>query len=273
MKIISFILLIYLALTSSASSEESEFITLATTTSTENSGILTALNEQFTKDTGINVHVVAKGTGASLKLAEKGDADIVMVHCPDLEEKFVSDGYGTRRYPFMYNDFILIGPKNDPAGAEGSEIREAMKTIARKKETFISRCDRSGTHMKEMSLWKLINVSPEGDWRLCVGQGMGKTIMITFEKAGYTLSDRGTYLAFRKKNDLIIISEDSELLHNPYSIIPVNPKKHEHVKYENAKRYAEWIVSDKAQRIIADFRVKGEPLFFPDARSHCSEKR
>lgn len=246
--------------------EPDKFITLATTTSTENSGLLVYLHPVFTTDTGIRVKVIPRGTGASLKLGENGDCDVVMVHARALENAFVENGYGTQRYDLMHNDFILLGPKTDPAGAAGKPIMDAMKTIADAKATFISRGDNSGTHTKENTLWNTAGIAP-GDYRLSVGQGMGKTLVITDEKQAYTLSDRGTWLAMKDKLDLVIISEGAPELANPYSVIPVNPEKHPHVKYDLAMTYVKWLQSPKAQSLINNYRKNGEQLFYADVQA------
>lgn len=268
-------------------------ITMSTTTSTENSGLLDELLPQFTADTGIGVKVIAKGTGAAIRDGMDGNADIIFVHAKEREEKFVSEGYGAYRLAVMHNDFIVIGPKNDPAATKGVKTApEALKRISDKKAPFISRGDDSGTHTKEQELWKLSDVvlktetteiivkgkskaltfqHPEGlgDWYYSVGQGMGKALTFAEEKQAYTLTDRGTYLQYkygRKEGlDLDIMVEGDPALFNPYGIIPVNPKKYPQVKFEMAEILAKWLVSEKAQRIIADYKIQGKQAFFPDA--------
>jgi tungstate transport system substrate-binding protein len=263
-----FLILIVLTLvfTGFAIAQEKPFITLSTTTSTDNSGLLGYLNPLFTQDTGIDVRVVAKGSGAALELARNGDADIVMVHSRDEEDIFLADGFGTKRYPLMHNDFILLGPPGDPAGIKGLEIIAALKKITESKSPFLSRGDQSGTHVKELALWKEAGITPQGDWYLSIGQGMGKTLTMTSEKQGYTLSDRGTYVSMKTQLQLIIVSEGAPGLLNPYCVIPVNPKRHPHVKAELAQKYADWLLSPKGQKLIADFKVGSEQLFFPDAK-------
>ncbi|HPQ42229.1 MAG TPA: substrate-binding domain-containing protein [bacterium] len=243
--------------------ETDAFITLATTTSTENSGLLGYLHPEFTKDTGIRVKVIPRGTGASLKLGEKGDCDVVMVHAREQENAFVDAGFGTKRYDLMHNDFVLLGPKSDPAGAAGKAIIDAMKAIDSTKSVFISRGDNSGTHTKENVLWDAAGITP-GDYRLGVGQGMGKTLIIADEKQAYTLSDRGTWLAMKDTLDLTIHSEGAPELANPYSIIPVNPEKHPHVKYDMAMTYVNWLQSPKGQNLINAYRKNGDQLFHAD---------
>ncbi len=240
------------------------FITLATTTSTENSGLLAYLNPLFTKETGIDVRVVAKGTGAALESARNGDADIVMVHSLRDEEKFVADGFGLKRLPLMHNDFILVGPESDPARIKGLTITDAFKKLADSKQPFVSRGDNSGTHVKEIEIWESISIKPEGDWYLSIGQGMSKALIMAGEKTGYTLADRGTFLSMQDKIPLKILSEGAPILANPYSIIVVNPDKHPHVKVDQAKKYAEWLLSEKGQKAIEGFKVAGQTLFFPD---------
>jgi len=200
------------------SNTEAPYITLATTTSTENSGLLGYLHPHFTDATGISLRVISKGTGAALKIARNGDADVVMVHSRKAEEKFVTDGFGVKRYPLMHNDFVILGPTKDPAGAKGKNIRDALKLISDTKAPFISRGDNSGTHNKEILLWGEAKLTPPcHEWYFAVGQGMGKTMMVASEKQAYTLADRGTYLAMMKNIELVVISEGSELLMNPYS--------------------------------------------------------
>lgn len=242
--------------------DEAPFITLATTTSTENSGLLTYLHSAFTKETGIQVRVIPRGTGAALKLGENGDCDVVMVHSRAKENAFVAKGFGTHRYDLMKNDFVLLGPASDPAKAKGQDISKALKLINSTKSTFVSRGDNSGTHNKEEYLWKISSIKP-GGFVLSVGQGMGKTLIIANEKQAYTLSDRGTWLAMKDRLDLIIISEGAESMANPYSVIPVNPKVHPHVKTKLVKIYVDWLLSAKGQSLIGSYRKSGEQLFYP----------
>ena len=243
--------------------EEARYITLATTTSTENSGLLAYLHPEFTRDTGIDVRVIPRGTGAALKLAENGDCDVVMVHSRSKEEAFVKNGYGSHRYDLMHNDFVLLGPAIDPAGAKGKSIAEALKLIDKTGSRFFSRGDNSGTHNKEEILWKQAMVNP-GDYLMSVGQGMGKTLIMTNEKQAYTLSDRGTWLSMKDKLELVIISEGSEILANPYSVIPVNSDKHNHVKTDLVNQYIEWLTGAKGQNLINSYRKNGEQLFYAD---------
>ena len=262
-------------------------ITLATTTSTENSGLLAEINPVFEKKTGISVKVIALGTGAAIKTAEEGNADVILVHARSREDKFVADGFGINRKDVMHNDFIIIGPKNDPAGIKGiKNVNEAFMKISVSGSSFVSRGDDSGTHIKEQSLWKeagiplkeikteavikgkkrhIEYIRPEGDWYFSIGQGMGNTINFAFEKQAYTIADRGTFIAYQKKIDLIILLEGDSRLFNPYGIIAVNPKKHSHVNFKGAMKYINWIISKDTQRLIGDYMIDEEVLFFPDA--------
>ncbi len=248
-------------------------IVLATTTSTYNSGLLDVLNEAFTKESGIGVKVVAKGTGAALKLAENGDADVVMVHARGREDAFVAEGFGVNRRDLMYNDFVILGPPADPAKIRGtSKAAEALSKIAAGKASFCSRNDESGTHIREKELWAASKVQPEGKWYLKVNKGMGATLIHTDEIQGYTLCDRGTYLAYRfgrrEKSgpvELDVLVEGDAILRNPYGVIAVNPAKHKHAKYLNAMRYIAFLTSPAGQKLIGDFRVNGKLLFHPSA--------
>lgn len=268
-----------------------ETIKMSTTTSTRDSGLLEFLLPEFTKDTDITVQVIAKGTGAAIRDGEDGNVDVIFVHDTAREEKFVADGFGTKRYAVMHNDFVVVGPKADPAGIRGEKsIDKALATIADKKAPFISRGDDSGTHAKELALWKTSGVKlgkseqkvtkggkevtltfevPEGDWYMSIGQGMGKTLFMAEEKEGYALSDRGTFIQqkFGKSTPTtleIIVEGDAGLL-NPYGVIPVNPKKHPAAKVDAATKFAEWLVSEKGQKLITDYKLEGQQLFFPDA--------
>lgn len=272
---------------------EDKVLKMSTTTSTENSGLLNVLLPEFKKDTGIDVKVFAKGTGAAIRDGIDGNVDVIFVHDKDREEKFVADGYGTKRYAVMHNDFVLIGPKKDPAGIMGmKDASKAMAKIAQEKAGFVSRGDDSGTHGKEQELWRAAGVPLEkktmdmvksgkttslsfehpkglGDWYQSIGQGMGKTILFAEEKQAYTLADRGTYLEYkfgRKEGlDLEIVCEGDERLFNPYGVIPVSPKKHPHVQVDMAETFAKWLVSPKGQSLIANYEIQGKQAFFPDA--------
>jgi len=246
-------------------------IRCASTTSTQNSGLLDYILPLFEKKTGIKVDVVAVGTGAALEIGKRGDADVVLVHAKELELKAVEEGYFVNRHDVMYNDFVIIGPPDDPARIKGlNSAAEAFGAIAKKTSPFVSRGDKSGTHMKELSIWKKINIDPEGQkWYLEVGQGMEKTQRIANEKRAYTLTDRGTWLATKEKDrlDMIIVLEGDPVLFNQYGIMAVNPEKHRHVKYKEAMEFVNWLISEEGQDAIASFKDKyGNQLFIPNAK-------
>ena len=247
-------------------SAHAETLRLATTTSTENSGLLGAILPDFERKTGIKVHVIAVGTGKALRMGRDGDVDVVLVHARSAEEKFVAQRYGVERFPVMHNDFIIVGPKDDPAGVTtvSPNVVAALQRIAASKTRFISRGDDSGTHKKELSLWRAADIAPRGQWYLQAGQGMGKVLQMASEMQAYTLTDRGTWLAMRDKLDLKLLVEGDERLFNPYGIIAVNPARHPGVKYREAKALIEWFTSEETKRKIADFRVGGEQLFVPE---------
>jgi tungstate transport system substrate-binding protein len=242
-----------------------ERIKMATTTSTENSGLLYALLPPFEKKLNVKVDIISVGTGKALKLGENGDVDIIFVHAKEAEDKFIKNGFGVNRRQVMYNDFVIIGPKNDPAEIKGKNVLESFKNISNKKCIFISRGDESGTHKKEKKLWCLNNIKPNGRWYLETGQGMGSTLMISNEKKAYCLVDRGTYIAYKKKIKLVILCERDKRLFNPYGIIAVNSKKHPHVKHKYSLALINWITSPEAQKIIGEFKKNGETLFHPSA--------
>jgi len=259
---ISETLLVLLLLTALPVGAE-ERLRMSTTTSTENSGLLAVLLPPFEKKFGCKVDVVAVGTGKALKLGEAGDVDVVFVHARSLEDQFVSNGFGVNRRDVMYNDFVLLGPPDDPAGtAKTTSAPDAFRAIAAKGSPFISRGDESGTHQKEKEIWASGGIVSRGAWYVEAGQGMGEVIMMATEKRGYTLSDRGTYIAFRKKTDLAVLQQGDRNLWNPYGIIAVNPKKHAHVKYDLAMKLIEFIAGPEGQALIGGFKVDGEPLFF-----------
>ena len=240
-----------------------ERLRMSTTTSTENSGLLAVLLPPFEKKNGCKVDVVAVGTGKALKLGEAGDVDVVFVHARALEDKFVADGFGVNRRDVMYNDFVVLGPLDDPARiAKAGDAPAAFRAIAAKETPFISRGDESGTHQKEREIWKAAGIAPKGAWYVEAGQGMGEVITMATEKRGYTLSDRGTYIAFRKKTDLVVLFQGDKTLWNPYGIIAVNPKKHPHAKYGLAMKLVDFVTGPEGRSIIAGFKVNGEPLFF-----------
>lgn len=247
---------------------QDKFIMMASTTSTEQSGLFKHLLPQFTKATGINVRVVAVGTGQALDMARRGDADILFVHDQPAEEKFVAEGLGLERRPVMYNDFVLIGPKNDPAGVRGNNIASALKKLSDTGAAFISRGDKSGTHSAELRQWKLAGVDlaaakPAG-YKEC-GCGMGQALNIAASSNAYVLSDRGTWLNFKNRADLGILVEGDKQLFNQYGVIVVNPAKHPHVKKDLAQSFSDWVVSRTGQDAIASYKIGGEQLFFPNA--------
>ena len=256
------LLLVVLAL-AALPAHAKERLRMSTTTSTENSGLLAALLPPFEKKFGCKVDVVAVGTGKSLKLGEAGDVDVVFVHARSLENRFMANGYGADRRDVMYNDFVLLGPRDDPAGAgKAKSAPDAYRAIAAKESPFISRGDESGTHQKEKEIWASAGIVPRGAWYVEAGQGMGEVITMATQKRGYTLSDRGTYIAFRKKTDLVVVRQGDKALWNPYGIISVNPKKHKHVKYDLAMKLIDYVTGPEGQSIIAEYRIGGEPLFF-----------
>jgi len=242
-----------------------ERLRLATTTSTDNSGLLAVLHPPFEKQYEINVDVIAVGTGKALRLGENGDVDVVMVHAPAAEISFVEKGYGVERLPVMHNDFIILGPQDDPAGlGEATTLNQALQKLSASGSYFVSRGDDSGTHKKEMSLWRAAGKSPEGNWYMAAGQGMGAVIQIANDKHAYTLSDRGTYLAHKDKIGLTPVFEGDTELFNPYHVIIVNPEKHTHVNTGLAKKYVDFIRGEAGQKIIREFKKGGELLFKPD---------
>ena len=273
-------------------SAQDKVLKMSTTTSTESSGLLDILLPEFKKDTGIDVKVVAKGTGAAIRDGVDGNVDVIFVHDPAREDKFVADGFGTKRYYVMYNDFLIIGPATDPAGAKGKDAAAAMKKIALSEAVFVSRGDDSGTHAKEQELWKAAGlplkeedtvfkakdkqvtfktVRPEQmKMFMSIGQGMGKTLTFAEEKQGYTITDRGTYVQYKYGRpeglQLESICEGDATLFNPYGVIPVNPAKHPHVRFDLADTFAKWLVSARGQKVIADYKLLDKQLFFPDAK-------
>ena len=240
-----------------------ERLRMSTTTSTENSGLLSALLPPFEKKYGCKVDVVAVGTGKALKLGEAGDVDVVFVHARTLEDKFVASGFGVNRRDVMYNDFVVVGPPDDPAGVgKAQNAPEAFRAISVKGSPFISRGDESGTHQKEKEIWASAGIVPKGAWYVEAGQGMGEVLTMAAQKRGYALADRGTYLAFRKKIDLIVLRQGDNNLWNPYGIIAVNPVKFPHAKYDLALKLIDFVTGPEGRSLIAGFKVDGEPLFF-----------
>ncbi len=244
-------------------------IVVASTTSTQDSGLFEYLLPIFTKKTGITVKVIAQGTGQALDTGRRGDADVVFVHAKSAEEQFLSEGQSLKRYPVMYNDFVLIGPKSDPAKIGGtSDIAAALKSIMAKGAPFISRGDRSGTHIAELMLWKQAGIDIEKEknaWYKSIGQGMGAALNTAQASSAYVLSDRGTWLNFKNKNDLQIGVQGDKRMFNQYGVMLVNPDKHPNVKKDLGQQFIDWLVSVEGQKVIGDYKINGEPLFYPNA--------
>jgi len=240
-------------------------IKMATTTSTDNSGLLQYLLPKFEADCGCKIHYTAVGTGAALKLGQNGDVDVVLVHARPAEDAFVAAGYGVNRRDVMYNDFVIVGPHADPAGIRGMhDPLAALKKLHASGATFVSRGDDSGTNKKELAYWKELGIDPKGPHYLAVGQGMGQTLTVTGEKQGYTLTDRATYTTYAAKTGLEVMVEGDKRLLNPYGVIAVNPKRYPKVNYEGAMAFIEWLTSPKGQQAIGDYRFKDAQLFHPD---------
>lgn len=241
---------------------------LATTTSTANTGLMDYLLPRFRQATGIEVHLIAVGTGKALRLGREGDVDIVLVHARAAEDRFVEGGFGVDRAEVMYNDFIIVGPGSDPArAARSTTVTEVLKRVHASEQPFISRGDDSGTHKRELTLWQKAGKTPAGSWYREVGQGMGKTLQIANEIDAYTLTDRGTWLAYESKLDIQILFEKDSSLFNPYGIIAVNPERHPHANYAAARKLIDWITSPPVQEMIGNFQVHGQRLFIPSAGS------
>lgn len=244
-------------------------IRLATTTSTEQSGLLGWLLPQFTEETGYPVRVMAAGTGQSLKMGENGDADLLMTHAPSAEKAFVDAGFGIEPTPLMYNDFVVVGPTKDPAGLgklhDATDVTKALQAIKAQNQMFISRGDESGTHIKEKTLWQAAKVKPDFAGYKSIGQGMGPTLTMASELGAYTLTDRGTWLAYQSKLDLVVVLEGGKRLFNPYQVILVNPKRYPTLNTEGARTLKNWLVSRHGQQLIGAFKVAGQALFVPDA--------
>lgn len=245
------------------------FITVASTTSTENSGLFQAILPLFQRATGIAVRVVAVGTGQAIRMAERGDADVLFVHHQPSEKQFVADGFGVKRHGVMYNDFVLVGPRRDPAGIAGSaDAVDGLVRIAAGQAVFVSRGDDSGTHKRELSLWQAAGIdvaAASGTWYRESGAGMGTTLNIASGMGAYTLTDRGTWLNFGNKGNLAILVESDRRLFNPYGVILVNPRRHPHVKAADGQAFIDWLLSPDGQGAIAAYRIDGQPVFFPGA--------
>src|SRR5215475_1488227 len=246
-------------------------IVVASTTSTQDSGLFGHILPLFKAKTGIDVKVVAQGTGQALDTGRRGDADVLFVHAKAQEEKFIADGFGVKRYPVMYNDFVLIGPKSDPAGIKGmKDVAEAFTAIKAKAIPFISRGDRSGTHIAELDLWKAAAIDidrDKGRWYRSIGQGMGAALNTASASNAYVLADRGTWLSFKNRGDLDILVAGDKRLFNQYGVILVNPEKHPYVKKDLGQTFINWLVSPEGQKAIADYKINGQELFFPNANA------
>jgi tungstate transport system substrate-binding protein len=267
MRSLLFIAAIVTSLATQAIAQDKSIV-VASTTSTQDSGLFGYLLPIFKEKTGIDVKIVAQGTGQALDTARRGDADVVFVHAKPAEEKFLSEGFGVKRYPVMYNDFVLIGPQDDPAGVKGKDIVTALQTIKEKSVPFISRGDRSGTNMAEINLWKDagIDIAKEkGSWYKEIGQGMGAALNTASALNAYVLSDRGTWLAFKNRDDLGILVEGDKRLRNQYGVMLVNPAKHASVKKDLGQQFIDWLISTDGQNAIADYKINGKQLFYPDA--------
>jgi tungstate transport system substrate-binding protein len=245
-----------------------EFITVASTTSTEHSGLFKHLLPAFTKATGIDVHVVAVGTGQALDMGRRGDADVEFVHNRIGEEKFLAEGWGVKRYPVMYNDFVIVGPASDPAHVKGLSLNAALQRIDHEKASFLSRGDKSGTNAAELRSWKAAGIDiakDKGPWYKETGSGMGPTLNVASGMDAYTLTDRGTWLSFKNRGNLVVLVEGDKALFNQYGVMLVNPAKHPHVKREAGQKFIDWLLSPAGQANIAAYKIDGQQLFFPNA--------
>ena len=241
-------------------------LVMASTTSTEQSGLFGHLLPAFKAASGLDVKVVALGTGQALDMGRRGDADVLFVHDPVAEEKLVADGFGLQRWPVMYNDFVLIGPGNDPAQVRGKDIAQALQKVAQTQAAFVSRGDKSGTHAAELRYWAMAGSSNMGEGYKACGCGMGPALNMAASMGAYVLADRGTWLSFKNRADLAVLVQGDERLFNPYGVIAVNPAKHPHVKVKEAQRFIDWVTSPAGQANIAAYKIGGEQLFFPSAK-------
>lgn len=261
--------LLTLAMTAPAVAQSGSIL-VSSTTSTQDSGLFGHILPMFKAKTGIDVRVVSQGTGQALDTGRRGDADVVFVHAKAQEEKFVSEGYGVKRYPVMYNDFVLIGPKDDPAGARGRDIVAGLTSIKERAAAFVSRGDRSGTHSAELSLWNAAGIdiaAAKGSWYKEIGQGMGAALNIASAANAYVLADRGTWLSFKNKGDLAVVVEGDSRLFNQYGVMLVNPEKHKHVKKEAGQRFIDWLISADGQQAINGYTINGKQLFFANSNA------
>jgi len=258
-------------LTFDPAAAQERFITVASTTSTEQSGLFDYLLPIFETKTGIDVRVIAQGTGQALDTGRRGDVDVVFVHAPTAEEEFVAEGFGVKRIEVMYNDFVVVGPEEDPAGVSGmQDVSAALTQIAAAGATFASRGDDSGTHKKELELWAEAGIQPAGDWYKETGSGMGPTLNTASQLPAYALTDRGTWLSFENPGPLVVVVEGDKALFNQYGVILVNPDLHPHVKAEDGQAFIDWLVSEEGQQAIADYRINGQQLFYSDAGTNPS---
>ena len=256
-------------------SAQDKSIVVSSTTSTQDSGLFGYILPLFKQKTGIEVKVIAQGTGQALDTGRRGDADVVFVHAKSAEQKFLAEGQGVKRYPVMYNDFVLIGPKSDPAGVKGmKDVAKALQMIKDKQAPFISRGDRSGTHLAELALWNKnagIDIEKEkGPWYKSIGQGMGAALNTASASNAYVLADRGTWISFKNRGDLVVAVEGDKRLFNQYGVILVNPEKHPNVKKDLGQQFIDWLVSPEGQKAIADYKINGEQLFYPNANDHSA---
>jgi tungstate transport system substrate-binding protein len=252
-------------LATAAPAPAQDFITVASTTSTEQSGLFKHLLPEFRKATGIEARVVAVGTGQALDMGRRGDADVVFVHDQVAEEKFLAEGSGVKRFPVMYNDFVIVGPRSDPAGAKGKDVIAGLKKIAAAQAPFASRADKSGTHAAELRYWKAAGIDqPKGAWYRETGSGMGPTLNTAAGMNAYALADRGTWLSFKNRADLVILVEGDTKLFNQYGVMLVNPAKHPHVKKDAGQKFVDYVISPAGQAAIAAYKIEGEQLFFPN---------
>jgi tungstate transport system substrate-binding protein len=267
-----FVVTLFCALFLASTTAMAQTLTMATTTSTNDTGLLDVLAPAFQKETGIELKWTSTGTGKALELGRNCDVDVLLVHAPDAEKKLVAEGFGTERREIMYNDFVIIGPAADPAGIKGKSVADTLKAIEGAKATFVSRGDDSGTDKMEKSLWKDagLNVPDKESWYLQAGQGMMQTMLMAEERGGYTLTDRGTYIKYEANKGgnppLKILVEGDQKLLNQYSVIPVNPQKCSKVQYDLAKKYSDWMASPQGQKLIGEFKLMGKQLFFPNAK-------
>jgi tungstate transport system substrate-binding protein len=249
-----------------AAARAAGYITVASTTSTEQSGLFKYLLPIADKALGFDIHVVAVGTGQALDMGRRGDADVVFVHDKAAEERFLAEGWGVKRYDVMYNDFIVVGPQSDPAHARARDVVAAFRRIAAAEAPFLSRADKSGTNAAELRYWKMAGIQPGGTWYRETGSGMGPTLNTASAMDGYTLADRGTWLSFRNRGELAVLVEGDDRLFNQYGVMLVNPAKHPHVKAAMGQAFIDWLVSPAGQEAIAGYRIEGQQLFFPNAR-------